>query len=251
MVKVHHLNCGRMHAPPYPPAICHCLLLEDEAGLALVDTGLGLLDVRHPLERIGQPLLDLVGFQFHEDDTAIRQIESRGLSPARVRHVILTHADNDHVGGLADFPAARVHISAEELASVRDGHSRYLPQPFAHGPQWEPVPPCDLKWFGLPARPVPLGLSAEVLLIPLFGHTHGHCGVAIRQPRGWLLHAGDAYYLRVETVRDDDPVSQLATLRADDNAQRLDSLAQLRRLLRDHADEIEIFGYHDPHELPR
>ncbi len=29
-------------------------------------------------------------------------------------------------------------------------------------------------------------------LVPLFGHTRGHCGVAVRTEQGWLFHAGDA-----------------------------------------------------------
>ena len=111
MTRVHHLNCGTLHAPPNPPAACHCLLLEDPAGLALVDTGIGLHDVRDPVGRIGRQLIDLAGFQFHEEQTALRQVERRGYRAADVRHVVLTHCDPDHTGGLADFPHARVHLA--------------------------------------------------------------------------------------------------------------------------------------------
>jgi hypothetical protein len=48
MTTVHHLNCGILHAQPFPPAARHCLLLNDPAGLALVDAGIGLHDVRDP-----------------------------------------------------------------------------------------------------------------------------------------------------------------------------------------------------------
>ena len=82
MTTVHHLNAGILHAPPFPPAARHCLLLEDPAGLALVDTGIGLHDVRDPDVRIGRPLIDLAGFQFHEAATAVRLIEGMGLRPA-------------------------------------------------------------------------------------------------------------------------------------------------------------------------
>jgi glyoxylase-like metal-dependent hydrolase (beta-lactamase superfamily II) len=92
--------------------------------------------------------------------------------------------------------------------------------------------------------------GAEVLLVPLFGHTLGHCGVAIRQGDRWVLHAGDAYYLRVELDTDDHPVSALTAQRADDNSKRVASLEHLRRLARDHAAEIDLFGYHDFAEFP-
>lgn len=29
-------------------------------------------------------------------------------------------------------------------------------------------------------------------LIPLFGHSRGHCGVAIKTSNGWFFHAADA-----------------------------------------------------------
>jgi glyoxylase-like metal-dependent hydrolase (beta-lactamase superfamily II) len=250
MTRVRHLNCGTLHAPPNPAASCHCLLLEDAAGLALVDTVIGLLDVRDPVGRVGRAAIDAAGFQFHEDQTAARQIERLGFRAADVRHVVLTHADPDHTGGLADFPHAAVHLSAEEHAAVTAGNERYAPAHFAHGPNWQLCAGPEVEWFGLPARPVGLGFAAEVLLVPLFGHTPGHCGVAVRHGGRWVLHVGDAYYLRAELDRDDHPVSALAALRADDDARRRASLERLRRLARDHAGAVEMFGYHDFAEFP-
>ncbi len=239
-----------MHAPPNPRAICHCLLLEDEHGLALVDTGLGLADVRHPVERFGRELIDMIGFVFDESHTAVRRIGELGFSPEAVGHIVLTHADPDHTGGLPDFPHAQVHVSSEEHASLARGHFRYLPVHFEHGPRWSTHPPQARRWFGLEARVVPLGFSSEVLLIPLFGHTLGHCGVAIQQGSRWALHVGDAYYLRAELASDDHPISILVAQRAVDDAQRRVSLERLRHLARNHGDEVDLFGYHDPLELP-
>lgn len=250
MIRIHHLNCGTLHAPPFPPAVCHVLLLEEGDRLVLVDSGVGLEDVARPLARLGQELIDVVGFKLREEETAIRQLEALGLDPARVSDVVVTHADCDHVGGLSDFPDARVLLSEEELAGVQKNHPRYLPVQFEHGPRWQLVRAANARWFGLEARKLDLGLSSEVLLIPLFGHTHGHCGVAIGQGERWVLHVGDAYYLRVELERDDHPVSGLAQARAMNNDLRVQSLASLRRLRREHPDDILMFGYHDPAEMP-
>lgn len=250
MTRVRHLNCGFLQSDGNPKVGCHCLLLEDQNGLVLVDTGIGLLDCQNPLDRIGQQLIDLAGFQFNPADTAIEQIRALGLSPAEVTHIVLTHADPDHTGGLADFPNAVVHLSQEEHANLSQGSWRYLPTHFSHDPNWQLHSRSDEKWFGLEARPLKLGIDASVLLIPLFGHTHGHCGVAVEQGNGsWLLFAGDAYYLRVELATDDHPVSRIAAQRAEDDSQRRDSLEQLRRLVNEHP-EVEIFGYHDLSELP-
>lgn len=246
MTTIHHINCGFLHKPPGPRAVCHCLLLEDKSGLALVDTGIGLLDVQRPTERLGQQLIDMAGFQFDEADTAVRQVEKLGFLPADVKHVVLTHGDPDHAGGLADFPQAEVHVSAEEHANIATGSWRYVPIQFAHGPRWKFYQKSARSWFGLEARSVALGFESEVLLVPFFGHTQGHCGVAVQQGDRWLLHVGDAYYLRVELTTDDHPVSTLAAQRADDDGQRRASLQQIRRL---HKDWIDLFGYHDPDEF--
>ena len=250
MTTIHQLNCGTLVVPSYPTVVCHCLLLQEGERLALIDTGIGLHDVRNPVERLGQPLIDMAGFQFNESDTAVRRIESVGLSPNDVRHIILTHGDPDHTGGLADFPHAQVHISEEELAQIAAGHWRYVSKQFAHAPSWKTYGRSTRQWFGLEARPVDVGLSSEVLLIPLFGHTLGHCGVAVQQEDRWLLHVGDAYYLRAELTADNHPVSLLAAQRADNNLQRQATLTHLRRLVRDHSDEVDLIGYHDLTELP-
>lgn len=246
-MKVHHWNCGLLHAPPSPRASCHCLLLEDRGRLTLIDTGIGLQDIARPQERIGQPAIEAAGFQFQDALTAARQVEELGFRASDVTDIVLTHADPDHAGGLADFPQATVHVSAEEFAQLGT-NPRYSPAQFAHSPRWATYPKSDTRWFELEGRP--LSLDIEVLLVPLFGHTRGHCGVAVRQGSDWILHVGDAYYLRVELTTDDHPVSTLATLRADDNELRHQSLSQLRRLHADHGREVRMFGYHDFSEFP-
>ena len=62
------------HSPVLGPAeiVCHCLLIETEAGLVLVDTGFGTRDVAqprrlNPLFRIANPI------RLREPDTALRK----------------------------------------------------------------------------------------------------------------------------------------------------------------------------------
>lgn len=253
MLELHHLNAGTLKVPGYPTVVCHCLLLREGGEAVLVDTGIGLLDVRDPAGRLGQGLIDAAGFQFREHDTAVMRLKALGIAPEQVRHIVLTHADPDHAGGLADFPGAAVHVSGEELESLREGHARYVSRQFDHHPRWRPYA-ADARprdWFGLPARRLNLPLKSEVLLVPLFGHTRGHCGVAIARGERWFLHAGDAYYLRAELTETGHPVSAMAAARADNDALRLASLSHLRRLAMRHADEVEMCGYHDLTELPR
>lgn len=253
MTKIHHINCGSLRGfpnDPNPSATCHCLLLEDKNGLALVDTGFGLEEVNHPVERIGRQLIDTFGILFNESETAVRQVEKLGLRPRDVTHAIITHCDVDHAGGLADFPQAEVHLSEEEHASLSRGHGRYLPNQFAHGPKWKTHPKSEQQWFGLEARPLELGFESEILLIPLFGHTFGHCGVAIQQGEKWLLHVGDVYYRKIEAITDDNPITPITSRFADDDTLRRESLEHVRRLKRGHAAEIEVCSTHELTEFP-
>jgi glyoxylase-like metal-dependent hydrolase (beta-lactamase superfamily II) len=237
-----------MQIPFGGKVIGHCLLLKDKNGYALVDTGIGLLETKNPGERIGQFIIDKEGMQFDEDQTAVRQIERYGIKPDDIKHCIVTHLDPDHIGGLADFPDLEVHVSKEEYDNFKRGNFRYIQKQLEHNPKVTTYKTSKVKWFGLEARKVHLDFESDIYLIPLFGHTLGHCGVAIKQHSGWTFYTGDAYYLRIETETEDHPITQLAITRADNNELRLKSLDKIRMLMRDHK-EIKIFGYHDPTEF--
>ena len=48
----------------------------------------------------------------------IHQVQALGLTAKSVTDIVLTHGDSDHVGGLADFPEAKVHLSIEEKVEI-------------------------------------------------------------------------------------------------------------------------------------
>ncbi len=112
--------------------VCHCLLLEVEDGLVLVDTGLGTADLAQPRRRLGpmwllysRPLID-------PGQTALAQVRRLGFAAADVRHIVLTHLDLDHAGGLSDFPTAQVHVldveyTQRNTAANQDGEASLPP----------------------------------------------------------------------------------------------------------------------------
>ena len=245
-MKVHHLNCVKIESP-FGSAIGHCILIENNENLTLLDTGIGLAETKEPEKKLGKELVEITGFQFDENLTAIRQIEQLGLNPAKLTNIICSHLDPDHIGGAADFPKAKLHVSKEEYDSFIVGNERYLNHQLSYNPKIHLYAKDDSECFGLPARR--LDLDFEVYLVPLFGHTLGHCGVVYKSKNSWTFYVGDAYYLRAELENRNHPVDQLATIRAVDNEIRLESLDKIRKVINDYGEEIEYFGYHDPTEF--
>jgi glyoxylase-like metal-dependent hydrolase (beta-lactamase superfamily II) len=270
-MRFHHLSCGSLcphggrliggEGGPLSRAqiVCHCLLIESSDGLVLVDTGFGSADARNPAQ-LGQPFRAFLQPRPRQEETAIAQVQALGFSPADVRHLVATHLDLDHAGGLPDFPAAEVHVlSAEKEAALKPSlreRSRYLPAHLAHGPRWatHDAGAGGDKWFGFESVRILPGLDVEIALVPLRGHSLGHTGVAVNAGEHWLLHCGDAYFNRaqVETPPSCPPLlSVFQTVLASDNKARVANTERLRELAADHGDEVRLFSAHDRHELER
>lgn len=272
-MRVHHLNCGTMTPPSrklvngtgglLAPArmVCHCLLVETEDGLVLVDTGFGTNDVTNPAKTLSGHFRKLVRPALDLAETAARQVVRLGYSVEDVQHIVLTHLDIDHAGGISDFPHAKIHVHAPELRAALQPatfleRQRYVAAQWAHGPRWVEHAAEGEHWLGFESVNYLPGLPPEILLVPLGGHTRGHTGVVVDtgrtdQPR-WLLHAGDAYFFhgQLESRAHCTPaLTVFQNVMQADRTSRLHNVQRLRELAL--TGEVQVISAHDPVELER
>jgi glyoxylase-like metal-dependent hydrolase (beta-lactamase superfamily II) len=249
-VRVHHLNCGTMNQPG-APLVCHVLLVETDNGLVLVDTGYGLRDCADP-GRAG-PIRHLMRPVLRTEETAARQVERLGFRRTDVRHIVVTHFDLDHIGGLADFPHARVHVTADEArgavhAPTLRERVRYRRAQWSHGPQLVEHGPGGESWRGFPAARSLDEVDPGVVLIPMPGHTRGHAAVAVDAGHRWVLHAGDAFYYSATLAGQRAPWVLFASeeLLCFDRKRLRANQERLAELHQQHNPDLLVVCAHDP-----
>ncbi|WP_250655427.1 MBL fold metallo-hydrolase [Alkalimarinus coralli] len=266
--RIHHLNCATL-CPQGARLIngkgglfaksilsCHCLLIESNEGLILIDTGFSVEDMQST-GRMGLLIAKAMNPVMDVEQTALYQIEKLGFSRNDVKHIVLTHLDPDHAGGIVDFPHAKIHVHEKEYSAGTEPCTlvekyRYRSQMWQHNPDWQLHRVTGERWFGFDSVHVLNNRLQDLLLVPLHGHSRGHCGVAVATTEGWVLHCGDAYFhqseMDLDKPRCTPGLSLTQMIDESSRADRLHNQQQLRSLKRDNPD-ITLFCSHDHGEF--
>lgn len=201
----------------YPgKSVCHgslgwstIALLRGEGRIALIDVG-----------------------SFNQRNLILAQLKARGLTPADVTDVILTHCHHDHSINWVMFPDARIHIGAGEI-------DWSLTQPWGV----TPVPELYVRELASCNRLHRIEAGDEVLpgIVAHHapGHTPGHLIFVAEGVEKDVIFTGDAAKNRVELI----------TLAADmtyDPAVTRASIEAMWRLWRKKPGSVVIPG----HDLP-
>ena len=136
-----------------------------------------------------------------------------GLDPARVGHVLLTHTDADHTGGLSALPGARVSLSKDEVPMVSRATARFFGfiynRPIAR--------PCETL---SDSRELSIG-NARIRCLSTPGHTAGSMSFLVN---GEILIVGDILNLdKGKAVMDRAAINM-------DSVKRRASILKLARL---------------------
>lgn len=178
---------------------------------------------------------------FQEADGLAVQLRARGIDPAEVGLVLLSHFHADHVGGARDFPNARFVCYEDAWRKIRHltGFAA-LKQAFLPG-----LLPADfesrvtavegLAQLELPARLRPFTVGADLLgdgsvvVVPLPGHAVGHFGVVLDTDPAPTFLVADACWLS-RAFREDLLPHPLANVIFDDPAAYRASLRRIHEL---------------------
>ena len=187
----------------------NAFLIRHPAGLCLFDTGQTARATRRGWFPWWHPFFRLSRFELEAEDEVATQLRSRGIAPAQVSRVLLSHLHTDHVGGLDAFTHAEVLVPRVEWkrATGLAGRIRgYLPQ------HWPPeIEPTLVDFDGPPLGPFAgtydVAGDGRLLLVPTPGHTPGHSALVVRaEEQTWLL-AGDMVHSAAELDRVDAEVA--------------------------------------------
>lgn len=253
-LSIEHTTFGLMgpivHTPTHAMP-CHCVIFQIDERIILLDAGFGTREMLDPNTLLGNDALFTLGHLIDPRLTAFERLKSRGIRPEQVTDIILTHMDNDHVGGVHDFPNATVHVSKEELDSYDSTRARgpYKPYQISHDTKFKTYEPTGERWFDLEVRSLALSQDLDAKLVPLPGHTSGHCGVAYREDGKWSLHAGDAYFDSGVNFAQHAPALPIEIAFQTNASERQASIRKLRELKTAHADAVHVFCTHDQQEF--
>ena len=237
----------------YPVSLT-CILVARREGLVLVDTGWGSPTVRDPRRFPGTFFALTAGApQVTLQETALGHVRALGMSGDDVTDIVLTHLDIDHVGGLIDFPNARVHVSRAEHAARFERRQPFRSwvhssrPAFAHSPRFSPADWTDHAELGFP-RSADLFGDGSVMLLEANGHTPGHAAVLVRAGEMTLVHAGDAFVHHTELDGEDSlplGVRLYRRMLHEDKAHARATLGRLRALRRE-GSNVMLVNAHDP-----
>ena len=227
------------------------LLEHPSAGPILIDTGFsGSVATGPKSERNANlgPIGHVVGgsIRMGPEQTVAAQLKTRGVDPADVRLIVMTHMHFDHASALSDFPGATVLLSAPEWRAARrrgsslrgycaaqlDPRQSYRTVDFAS-------PPTEPR--GSFAQTLDVLGDGSMILAFTPGHSDGHMSVILRLSSREALIAGDAIYT-LATLRDGE-----RPWRTEDTVAFEHSLSAIQSYDRGHPDALIIPGHDMEH----
>jgi N-acyl homoserine lactone hydrolase len=201
-----------------------------------------------PAQSFGRATALAYRVRMQPNQAVAAQLRDRGIDPAAVGTVVMTHLHTDHASGVSEFPQATFVVDRREWegATRPRGLLRgYRREQFDYGFDWRAIdfdaPQVDS--FATFGQSVDLFGDGSVRLLATPGHSPGHVSVLLRLREREALLCGDAAYTRHAIEHDDVPLVK------DDEHRFFRSLREIRRFTERTPGLVVIPG-HDPEVWP-
>jgi N-acyl homoserine lactone hydrolase len=179
---------------PVPAYLVH----HPGIGAILIDTGLHSSIARDPRDNLGR--FAARHYRVEEGNDLVSQLRNRGVSPADIAVVVLTHLHEDHASGIESFPDALFILSASEWKEATSGRlpvlRGYRPSHYDFAFDFNTIDFDGefIESYGPFGRTFDLFSDGSVRLAYTPGHSAGHTSVILRLPRRDFMVVGDAAY---------------------------------------------------------
>jgi N-acyl homoserine lactone hydrolase len=179
------------HAGWYPVPLF--LVEHPSEGPFLIDVGYDPSIESDPRRTLGFLFGTVVMKHRLADSAALEQVSERGVDPAEVSLVVLTHLHLDHVSASGRWPQATFVVDrAEREAAAAPGPGPYVKRHLATIERWREIDYAGADPFESFERTVDLFGDGHVRLISSPGHSPGHQSVLLRLRDRYALICGDA-----------------------------------------------------------
>lgn len=210
-------------------------LVRHPDGNVLVDGGMQIEACVDPGAYLGEELVAVMRPRVGPDNHVLAQLELLGVEPESIRYVIQTHLHFDHAGAIGHLPQATFLVHRRELAYAGSPDwfvDAYNPRDFVRpGVRWQELELAEDE------TPLDLYGDGAVNLIFTPGHSPGLLSVLLRLDGGAYILAGDA----ADTLAHYDNRAMPGLYV--DGAAVVRSVARLRRVERDAAVGLVVFGH--------
>jgi N-acyl homoserine lactone hydrolase len=181
---------------PIPAFLIH----HPSAGTVLVDTGLHPSIATDPKPNFGSLGARFGKPELEHDADVPSQLRARGIQPAQIPVVVMTHLHFDHASGISEFPQSTFVVSdAEWEAATTDPRPAlrgYRPAHYDYAFEYRTI---DFTRGGITSyatfgRTFDLFGDGSIRLVYTPGHTAGHLSVIAHLAQHDFVIGGDAVY---------------------------------------------------------